>query len=64
MEIIEQGQLPEEKEYTAKCSNCQTKFKFQAKEALGRNCNRNESYLSVICPYSKCGKQMYVEVQC
>lgn len=62
MDILEQGQLPEDKEYTTTCTYCQTKFKFQAKEAISKTSYRNEDYFSVICPFDRCSRQMYVEI--
>lgn len=49
MRILKRGKLPEEKEYTAKCSYCSTEFLFTRGEARYES-HRNESYLVVKCP--------------
>lgn len=52
MRIVEQGQLPEDKLYTATCTNCRTKFEFTCKEAT-ETMDRNVILLKVNCPLCK-----------
>jgi RNase P subunit RPR2 len=54
VEIIKQGKLPGEEEYTTTCRNCKTIFKFKAKEAKKHDDQRDGSYLTIVCPLPDC----------
>jgi hypothetical protein len=56
MEIIKQGQIPSEKEYTVSCSHCHTMFKFKQGEASYQGDQRDGDYLVVSCPLPGCGR--------
>lgn len=55
MEILEKGQLPQEREYKATCRICNTKFRFKEKEGQLNHDQRDGDYISVTCPLPGCG---------
>lgn len=57
MEIIKLGELPEEKVYEAKCSNCGTQVRFQHKEGKVHYDQRDGNSIEVQCPL--CSKPIY-----
>lgn len=50
MEILIQGIKPEEWYYEGTCGTCQTKVRFQEKEAKKYDDQRDGSYICVGCP--------------
>jgi uncharacterized protein with PIN domain len=60
MKIIKQGELPEEKEYSATCSNCKTEFEFLRKEGKVHFDQRDGNSVVVKCPL--CQKSCWVNM--
>lgn len=54
MEIIERGEPPEEKLYTAKCHRCKSLLRFKQSEGVVTHDQRDGSFVRVICPV--CGQ--------
>jgi hypothetical protein len=54
MEILHKGELPSEKQYTARCTSCRTQFRFKKGEAQYHCDPRDGDYLSIRCPLPGC----------
>lgn len=54
MEIIEEGQLPDEQIHEGRCTNCGCKVSFKRSEATFHTSPRNEEWLAVKCPTINC----------
>lgn len=57
VEIIRQGQIPEEQVFEATCTNCKTHFRFKRKEAKYVSDQRDGDFLEIPCPL--CSKTVY-----
>lgn len=60
MEIIERGELPEEREFTTRCGYCKTLFKFKQNEGKIKDGFRDVAYIEVKCPL--CGKEVTADL--
>lgn len=61
MEIIEEGNIPEDEVFEGRCTRCRCKVRFKRHEAKYHAAPRNETYLTVKCPTPKCGNEIWVQ---
>lgn len=60
MEIIEEGKLPSDKKFQARCPNCKTLFRFLAGEATIMYDQRDGNYFYILCPLRGCNTSVAV----
>lgn len=60
MRIIERGDLPEDKLFQCRCTNCKTLYEFVRRESRYHSDQRDGDYLETHCPH--CGRANFTTV--
>lgn len=59
MKILKAGKPLKDRKYKEKCESCGCRFEFMETEATWET-DRNESYLAIKCPQSRCRAMVYI----
>lgn len=58
IEVIQWGEIPEDKVYKTHCDHCATQFRFKLKDGERTRDHCNSTVIKVICPL--CTRPVYV----